>query len=61
MQSVWKTISFWGKKKVRNNFHNKGKLDFDFREKKRLPLPLLDSSAFEHPFADRDDQNLLQD
>ena len=36
MQSVWKTISFWGKKKVRNNFHNKGKLDFDFREKKKV-------------------------
>ena len=35
MQSVWKTISFWGKKKVRNNFHNKEKLDFVFQEKKK--------------------------
>ena len=34
MQSVGKTISFWGKNKVRNNFHIKEKLDFVFREKK---------------------------
>ena len=33
MQSVGKTISFWGKNKMRNNFHIKEKLDFVFREK----------------------------
>ena len=33
MQSVGKTISFWGKNKVRNNFHIKEKLDFVFAEK----------------------------
>ena len=33
MQSLGKTISFWGKNKVRNNFHIKEKLDFVLRKK----------------------------
>ena len=67
----WENNIVLGKKNVRNNFHIKEKLDFVFRGKKRddesiesssrLPLPLPDSSSFELPFADRDDQNLLQD